>query len=103
MIAVRAVRSSFHHLYIDWHALLGLRPEGDEGKVPKRATTDIPTDSAERKAWLGAISKVVEDRDMIIHKAQDSQEVVPHPLGGNIGARRLLRVGPGQRGSGRDA
>jgi hypothetical protein len=83
MIAVTAVRSSFHHLYVDWHAFLGLRPEGDERKVPERATTDVPTDPDEHKAWLGAIRKVVEDRDMIIHEAQDSHQAVAHPLGGN--------------------
>lgn len=53
MIAITAVRSSFHHLYLDWHALLGLRPEGDEQKVPELATTAIPVDPSERRAWLG--------------------------------------------------
>jgi hypothetical protein len=86
MIAVTAVRASFHHLYLDWHPLLGLRPEGDERKVTKRATTDIPTDPNEQKAWLGGIRKVVEDRDLIVHEAQNSTEPVPHPLGGNTSA-----------------
>jgi hypothetical protein len=86
MISVTAVRSSFHHLYLDWRALLGLRPEGDEQKVPELATTAIPRDPRERSAWLGAIKKVIDDRDRIVHEAQDSQKAVPHPLGGNTSA-----------------
>jgi hypothetical protein len=86
MIAVTAVRSSFHHLYLDWHALLGLRPEGDEQNVPELATTAIRQNHKERIAWLGAIKKVIEDRDRIVHEAQDSQTAVRHPLGGNTSA-----------------
>jgi hypothetical protein len=83
MIAVSGARHAFHHLYLDWHELLGLAPEDDEHKVPLLATTDVPANNKERDDWRADLREIVADRDEIIHVAQISQPAVPHPLGTN--------------------
>jgi hypothetical protein len=62
MVAVSAARHAFHHLYLEWWQLLALKPENDESKVPELATTDVSTDPAKRKHWLGDLQDIVDDR-----------------------------------------
>lgn len=83
MVAVSGVRHSFHHLYLDCHLLLGLEPAGDEPKVPRLATTDLPLDDNDLRSWLDDLQQVVVDRDEIVHISQESRPAVPHPLGTN--------------------
>jgi hypothetical protein len=86
MVAVSAVRHSFHHLYVDWYPLLGLSSEGDEEQVPQLATTDVPADAAELSSWKNRFKEIVIDRNEIVHRAQHNQSVVAHPLGTNTSA-----------------
>lgn len=83
MVAVSAARHAFHHLYLEWWQLLALKPENDESKVPELATTDVSTDPAKRKHWLGDLQDIVDDRNLIVHQVQESRPVVPHSLGTN--------------------
>lgn len=87
MIAVTAVRHSFHHLYLDWHAALNLDPNEDSEKdVPQLATDDLPEDDEDLRLWLDGFKNVVDDRNELVHTLQKSEPVEEHPIGTSTSA-----------------